>query len=81
MVDLYVISPICLHGVDSDNFILFLYGRETGTHAPKVRHRGQNLQGIILESKRKTVTGDGGNYIIRSFIIGSVHQILLGSPV
>jgi len=54
-------------------------------HSPQESHIdkawGQNLQGIILESKRKTVTGDGGNYIIRSFIIDSVHQILLGSSV
>lgn len=63
----------------------FLYMGVKLGHSPQGpdidKVRGQDLQGIILESKRKTVTGDRGNYIIRSFIIGSVHQILLSSSV
>jgi hypothetical protein len=54
-----------------------LYGYETWSLALRKEHRLRVLR-RIFGPKRDEVTGNGGNYIMRSLMICTAHPILFG---
>jgi hypothetical protein len=57
-----------------------MYGYETWSLAPRDEHRLRVFENRVLKElfgpKRDGVTGNGGDGILRSFMIRTAHQIL-----
>ena len=59
-----------------------LCGYETWTVTPREEHRPRVFENRVLREifgpEREEVTGSGENYITKSFMVCTAHQILFG---